>query len=336
VYKRQRQESALEELKSTLRQRVGQSFVNDQEREQIAHLMLSLGNKQDALPIFMTLSEGKPPTSAPMRDVLFLFGPRPDAAAIDWLVARAQNAPASERGDWLRYVLESGAAARVVDRVEALKKPWPIAVRRVYLESLVSLQAWPMLRGELALALKEERSITELVKYAQWAFMSGDAELVTAAWRTVIAVDPSNLDAQREMGLLAYRKRDMVTTISLLTDVVSTTPDRWDLGIVLGDALWDQKRYPEAKRIYRQASAAMKKESNLTRQQRLTQAIVISRLGDQTNARARFKALRTEAPGDANIVAEYASFLMSQGKLDDAVRVLDAQKSAELDLDHAR
>lgn len=331
-----RQENALEDLKSTLRQRISQPVVNDQEREQIAHLLLSLGNKKDALPIFMSLSEGKPPTSTPMRDVLFLLGPRPDSSAINWLVERAQKAPLSELGDWLRYVLESGAAARVVSFVEALNKPWPSAVRRVYLESLVSLQACPVLRGELVLALKDERSITELVKYTQWANSCGDSDLVASAWRSVLAVDPNNLDAQREMGLLAFRERDMVTAITMLTDVVSARPDRWDLGQVLADAMWEEKRYPEAKRIYRQVIDTMNKETFLTRQQRLTQAIVISRLGDQANARARFKALRMEAPGDANIVAEYASFLMSQGKFDDAVRVLDAQKSAELGLRHAR
>src|SRR3989454_1464200 len=102
------------ELIDFLRDRGNRAAVSDRERRSIASRLLELGDKGSAEQELLKLAAAAPPDSPDVSQLLYLWGPRPGVAALDWLEQRGRSAPAASRGPWMRHLINAGAASRAV------------------------------------------------------------------------------------------------------------------------------------------------------------------------------------------------------------------------------
>ena len=83
-------------------------------RRQLGFQLLEAGDKRGAELAFRTLAAAAPPTSRDVRQLLFLWGPRPASEQLDWLEARARAASGQDRVAWMRLLTDRGAPTRAI------------------------------------------------------------------------------------------------------------------------------------------------------------------------------------------------------------------------------
>ncbi|MFL5518130.1 MAG: hypothetical protein ACJ8DJ_18385, partial [Gemmatimonadales bacterium] len=83
-------------------------------RRQLAFSLLEGGAKAAAEQAFRALASAAPPASPDVRELLFIWGPRPTSEQLDWIEARARQAGSTEKAAWMRILASHGSPARAV------------------------------------------------------------------------------------------------------------------------------------------------------------------------------------------------------------------------------
>lgn len=313
-------------LADTLRTRGTADSLDDSERRNMAYVLLDAGKKEEAIELLMKLGERADPASSAITDLLYLFGPRPDENAMKWLMLRARSAPVAQRAAWLRHIAQRGGAPQVITLVEAWGSPNSLPVLQVHVEAAFLMKDWERFDKAFPKLVELDRDAAARRRYAYWASERGNDRLTEWVWHALLEVSPDEPDALREVGMAHFARRDYPAAIPYLFRYVDLAPREWEIAGALGDALWESKRVQEARRVYRDVLNKIPRAQDLTQAQRLRHAVVAWRAGDTVVAHAMFREL-VAVTSDPLVTAEYASFLLSQGKSHDAVRMLDERNS---------
>lgn len=299
--------------------------VASQERQQIAHTLLELGSKNNATNILMALAVDADPSSPTVQELLYFFGPRPPEAALTWLENQVKRASADKQAAWLAHLAENGGEDRIVNVMRYLRAPIDPIAHLVVLESLSKLRRWSEFRDHLQEALKRDTDSARRNRYAQLATLSANDALIADAWGAVLQVQPEDMTALQEVGMAAYRRNDFDHAVIYLERYINKYPNNWEVGITLGQLLWEKKQQDRARKHYQNALNQLKQLPNPNRRERLISAITEARLGALNDATQSFELLRFQNPYDLEVLAEYAGFLLSRGMYAEATRVLDGR-----------
>jgi len=295
-------------------------------RRQLAFRLLESGDKASAERIFRSLAATARPDSAEVRQLLFLWGPRPGPERLAWLEERARRAGGEEKAAWMRALTERGGAARAVAVYRATEAGTASeATRDAYLAALGRLGN----RSALAAALREElrrpASAARLQHLANLAGATGDAALEEEALRALVAVGGGTPRAQRQLGMAAYRSRDLATAERLLTRFTATTGGDYETHFILGEIRSKQRDSTGARKHYQQAILALDSASGRNSHARAVRAVVLNRLGYAREAMRLYETLLAERPQDRNLRADYVALLLAEGELRKAREVLAAR-----------
>ena len=313
-------------LADTLRTRAMSNSLDDSDRRNMAYVLLEAGKKEEAVELLMKLGERADPASSIITDLLYLFGPRPDENAMKWLMLRARAAPEAQRAAWLRHIAQRGGAPQVISLVEEWGSPNSLPVLQVLVEAAFSMKDWERFDKAFPKLVELDRDAAARRRYAYLASERGNNRLTEWVWHALLDVAPDEPDALREVGMAHFARRDYAAAIPYLFRYVDIAPREWEIAGALGDALWEKKQIQEARRVYRDVLRKIPPAEDLTQAQRLRHAIVAWRAGETVVAHAMFREL-VAVTSDPLVTAEYASFLLSQGKSHDAVRMLDERNS---------
>src|SRR4051794_22860374 len=90
------------------------------ERRGYAYRLLETGARKPAEAAYREIAATEPPDGPDMRQLLFLWGPRPGAESLDWIEGRYRAAKtAHDRRVWIGYLADLGGAVRAVAVIEA-------------------------------------------------------------------------------------------------------------------------------------------------------------------------------------------------------------------------
>ena len=78
------------ELTALLKQRAADRGLPAEQRREAAFRLLKAGEREAAQAVFLDLAANAPPDGIDVQEMLFLWGPRPSAKALDWLEQRAK------------------------------------------------------------------------------------------------------------------------------------------------------------------------------------------------------------------------------------------------------
>lgn len=287
-------------------------------RSELASELLEAGAKAQAIDLFRQVAASDPSRSPAVEQLLFLWGPRPPAAAIAWMVERARTAPVADQTGWLDRLVEAGAAADAarlasgwyaqgnrqvaVPLAEAfaiLKSPFEmrrLAASELQAGSIIPEQAAKLAEAAEALELPHEASAL----YERAA--AADSKWLAAAGRNAwYGGEQSRARILLEKAAAAPKADE--GTLFLLAEAVSVTHDQTkaqDL-YLRSLAIAAKSRAPGARRIEMLA---------LVRLHRIDEA---ERL-----------VLESEDP---ELKQDYASALLDGGNVSRASRVLAVRRS---------
>jgi cellulose synthase operon protein C len=291
-------------------------------RRQLAFRLLEAGDKPVAERVFRGLAATAAPESPDVRQLLFLWGPRPSAEQLAWIEARAIAAGGAEQAAWMRILTDRGAPARaiVVYRAGA-KRDALEATIEAYLAALEMQDD----RGAMVAAVREElpraQSAGVWRRLARMAARGGDTALERQAIERLVAAGEGGAEAQRRLGVLAHLRRDQDTAERLLLGFVATTGGDEESWMILGDIATRRRDHATARQRYAEALQRLE-ASRETFRSRVVRAHLLHRLGREAEAAQLYEALLAESPRDQSVRADYVAMLMEQGALRRAHDVL--------------
>lgn len=295
----------------------------DKRREPVSAL-LALGDKAGAEQALQRLAGGQGPQGEDFRQLAYLWGPRPPAAGLDWIEARAKAAGSpAEQAAWYDRLAEYGGGRRVIAGLAAQgAAPVQPALKTPYIEALAAAGKGKELAEAVRAALPEEAAPDRLRRYARLAEQTGQRAAASQAWTALLARKPDDADALRQLGMLAYDENRLADAERLLRRYVATGPDDYEAHYFLGEALTALKRPTVAIPFYRTALAQLRARATRGDAATQTEANLLNRLGKVDDAVALFEGLRKRRPADRQLKADYASMLIENGRLPEARRVL--------------
>ena len=288
-------------------------------RRQLAFRLLAAGDKRAAEGGLRLLAAAAPPDSPDVRQLLYLWGPRPGPEALNWIEARARGAEPAERVAWMRVLTDRGAPARAVAVHRAAAGPAPSeAATAAWLAALEAQDDRAAMAAAVREALPAAVSGDLLRQLARLAERTGETGLEREALERLAATGGAGPETQRRLGVLAYLRRDRATAERLLQASLATQPDDYESWAILGD-LATVRRDPALAR-QRHAEALRRLEAAGDRSDR-TQAVrahLLHGLGRQAEAARLYEALLAARPRDRSLRADYVAMLVEQGAVREA------------------
>lgn len=202
------------ELAARLGARADRPGLSAGERRSLAYDLLDLDDRPGAERILLALARDEPPSADDVAELRFLWGPRPEPAALDWIEARAQAAPRPEdQAAWLRMLQEGGEPRRVVDWVErkAPGREGQIPVLEAYLDALVEADDTNRLVSLVTRGAAAETRPEALRRYARAAADAGLDEPAGALYRRILAAVPGDRGATEALAALALARKESET-----------------------------------------------------------------------------------------------------------------------------
>ncbi|WP_448189944.1 tetratricopeptide repeat protein [Azospirillum sp. sgz301742] len=294
------------------------------ERRALAFSLLELGEKAAAEATFRKLAAGQGVDGPDVRQLLFLWGPRPGPAALDWLEARARAAKPAEQGAWFDKLAEVGGAKRVAAALgpKAAAGAADGALRGSYIEALAAAGKGAELADAVRAALPDEREPDKLRRYARLAERERQMSVSAQAWRALLALRPDDGEALRQVGMLAYGDAKFADAERALGRFLATSDGDYEANYFMGEALVSQKRAKEAEPFQRRALAQVQAMGNRSDAVRQTEANLLHRLGRIDESAALFDKLLAARPTDRQLRADYAAMLIENRRLKEARHVL--------------
>jgi cellulose synthase operon protein C len=283
-------------------------------RFQLAFRLLESGDKPSAERIFRGLAQDAGPGEPFTRQLLFVWGPRPNPEQLDWLELRANASVGVTKGAWLRHLLERGGAARVVRvarKADRLGDDGSVAL--AYLDAAEVSGDRP-----LVLSVLQERSIqtsmpTELVLLARYAARLGDDQIQRQIISAAISSGGEEPELQKSLGVICYRMKDWQAAEQALIAFHLQMQGDQDTHRMLGELRERRRDLSGAQQAYVTALQILERSGAETPSKLVTRASLLHRLGRSESARMEYEKLLAQRPNDDNIRADYASMLMTQG-----------------------
>lgn len=295
-------------------------------RRGIAFRLLEAGRKAAAERIFMTLAEAEPPSGPDLQQLLYLWGPRPPADRVDWLVLRGEAVTdGRDRAGWMRALVDVGAAERALALAGPDGGPAKGPVFEAYLEALAVLR----LRAQLAEGLALRIPIEDAPRKLRWlGQLAADNQLpaqALAAYEKLLIALPRNAEVLREAGLAALAEGALERAREHLTRYFELAAGDAEINFVYGDLLAELGWRDLAAFHYARALDSIDGEARPDYALRVLRASALARLGEVDRAIEAFEDLRAERPGDPNLRADFAALLIESQRYGRAGHVLSTE-----------
>jgi hypothetical protein len=285
-------------------------------RRQLAFRLLEAGDKRAAERAFRGLASVAPADSPDVRQLLYLWGPRPGPEQLDWIEARGRQASGPEEGVWMRILIDRNAAARAIAIYRAKARgDAPEAVLEAYLAALETQDDRAAMAAAVREALPRARAAGPLQRLARLAARAGDTTLERQALERLVMIGGSGPDTQRRLGTLAYLRRDRDAAQQLLSAFVAATGGDYETWMILGDIASWRRDTVGARQHYAESLRRLEASEERSFRSRVVRANLLHRLGRDTEATQLYGDLLAERPVDQNLRADYAAMLMEQGAL---------------------
>lgn len=295
----------------------------DAQQRQLAYRLLELGDKPVTIEAFMRLASDAGPDSDDVKMLLHLWGPRPDAPALDWLGARAQRADAHEQPAWLTLLLERGGAGRVAEILKPVATSLSPSQLKIYMQALVALERWEEVKPLLPGALNAATQAQELEQLAAWADRLDLTDISDGAWRGLLVHRPNDPDALLTLGLRRYAVRDFAEAVAFLTPYVAARDQDAQAHYFLAEALRETGRAREAALHYERTTETVPAREAAPARLRLMRALALNRLGRADQSVAELDQLHHDYPADRQVLEDYVGVLLENGQAAQARHVLE-------------
>ena len=293
------------------------------ERRAAAFKLIDLRDKGGAEQVLRVLAEQEPSDGPNTATLLHLWGPRPARPALEWLEARARSAQGHDQAGWLEHLTSAGAAARTLAILATAPGPDEPARLDAWIDAQRAVRDRDGLRRTIERAAALSHDAGRLEALAQVALAESLPDAAERAFETLIAIQPGAQEARRWLGLLALARNDAVAAREHLEHYVAGGGRDPEALLRQGELLERDSRPDAARRAFALGLQASDRADRRTVAARRTHAFLLAHAGRAADAQRGLEALVAEQPTDAHLRADYAAWLLKEGRHADAQRILD-------------
>ena len=283
---------------------------------------LESGDRPMAEKLFRRVAAEAGPDSEAMRQLYYLWGPRPRSDALDWIEARARVADGSERDKWIDKLVEMRAAKRVETLIGGLDGAKSDRDLLHLVRAYAQGDQRPKLREAIIRAISRIKETEQLRSLARTAETTRDRSLITATWQAVLAAAPSDSEAQRTLGLIAYDEGRLIDAERLLGAYLANGDGDYEANYYYADTLARTDRSAQAMPFYRRAYEQLLRIDRRDFTQEVARANLLRQLGRTEDAVQVMNDLVRQRPGDDGLRADFADLLIETGDLQRARQIL--------------
>lgn len=292
-----------------------------EERRQAAFRLLEVDRRNDAVAAFRALADAAPANSPDVEQLLYLWGPRPLAADVDWLERRAAVAKAGDFELWLRRLINIGASNRVLRLIAQAETFGPKLVS-VEIEALANTRDYSALSRAIDRGVAAKFDAPTMRHYARLAEQEGQLASAAKAYAAMLQMAPDDRNALSGTGRIAYAQGRRGEAKARFARLAEIGKDDFETAYLLGEIWLAEKKAIEARAAWTRSLALIAGATVRPYSMRAIEALVLHRLGRGPEALRAFEALREERPKDAGLIGDYANVLLDLGLRDRAAALL--------------
>ncbi len=303
--------------------------ISDANRRQIAFNLLNAGYKPDATKIFESLAANKGPDSQEVKDLLFLWGGKPNSQQMAWLQQRAAAANGYDRTRWSdlinTYADDYSLMQYVSATPDALYNP---SLRQKYFRILAVNGGKQNFDTNMRGWVSQTTDVPALVDYAKAAEAYGYKDAVNAAYKHIAALDPNNEFALNHMSADAFAKGSYSSANQLVDRYINAQATKPQPETDPAQPFFYKAELLRRQGNTSQANQAYAQVVRLTPLTTSTPTDALSRLytaqfrlGQHAQGKSGFEQLLAQHPNDKSILADYMSVLIEFKYFEDATRI---------------
>lgn len=310
-------------------QLASQARTSPKEKRQIGYTLLNNGYKDDAVNIFAQLAAKEKPDSTAVKELVYLWGPRPNMKAMQWLESRYVAASGAEKTQWANIIASHTPPAElgafVKRHPESTTNPTLLSS---YMQNMVTDGSFKKESAGLITAARDRRDIPWLMEYARVANENGMYKEARSAYESVIMIDPTNEKALRESGVIAFGQADYSASELLLgqylqSSQITARDERAYLALFhYGELMRRNHQLEGARAYYMDAIANIDRFHSNTPDAQSIKAQSLIWAGQPDKGFALFNQLRAADPSNDTVRGDQVAALTEIKHYDDARNLL--------------
>lgn len=291
------------------------------ERRAAAARLAEMGATTSAMAVLEPLAERAGPDDSDVLQLLSLWGPRPEASHVQWLVRRLAAAPDAERPAWIDHVVRAGGARFVASVMPTL----PVHASPRLVEAWVNAHQamedrWPLRDALQQVFLRTSATLDELRLVGRAALANEFAGLAADAFAAIASRAPGDAEALRWLGALAFYDGRRSDARARLEAYVSGGGDEAEPLYQLGEIALSDDDAERARTYFLRARERLEAGPGV---QPALLANVLVRLDERERAAAAYERMLAEEPGLDHVRADYVVAALEWADYDRARRLLD-------------
>ena len=312
------------ELLDFWRNRLASGALSPDERRGIGFKLVEAGRPELARPVFADLARSAAPDHGDVAELLFLWGPKPDPDALDWLEDRARHATGAERTAWLGRLLDAGAPNRVAAIAAA---HLPVAglggeLLEVYVRALAELHDVDALAGAVAAEVGATADRDRVRKLAGLVRDVGGMAAAEPAYARLLALDPTDREALHWLAVAAYSHARYSVAEHHLSALLTSSEGGYDDNFYYAEMLWRSGARSQARAYYGRALRLIERMASPPPEARTAHAQALFRSGSLERAIREYRTLVAAAPRNGDLRADFGAMLLEARLYDEAGDVL--------------
>lgn len=196
---------ATDEVLALWRQKGLDSRASRGDRVDAANGLLAAGDRATALRILEDVAASDPPDSDVVKQLIYLWGPRPGPAVVQWLAARARAAGPGAQVAWLQHLQWVGGWPEVVAIVGL--EPDDAALLPLLIDGLVNTKRFKDMAALVERRIGSLGDPTSVQRLAEQCGAHGFKRAADLAWQRLLVLNPRHAGALRYLALLPATER---------------------------------------------------------------------------------------------------------------------------------
>lgn len=298
------------------------------ERLEAAQQLMKAGDRAAALAVYLQVAGAEGPEGATVKQLLYLWGPRPGPVAVQWLAQRARTAVGPDQLGWLKLLLWAGAGE------EAMAIAGPDAGEGPLLD--LWLDAAAQGRQHKAVAGLVERRAELLYKpatlrrLAEHCAAHGQRPAAETAYARLVQLDPRDGPALRWLAQVNQGKPAALRWWTAYFDLPADRqgPAAWQDRSAYAELLLATADRKAEGRIQLQiALRLLEADPDAGKHRERDRGRLLVRLGRNADAVPCFERALLASPCDDALRADLVALLMGLEQLDKAQQWVDPPAS---------
>ncbi len=311
-----------EELKKWVLAELEVKPLSRKKQRELGFALVNAEYKQEAIPIFLQLSDKKNFKNKDVQTLLSLWGEKPPPAGLKWIKGRALASQGKEKGHWLKHLLDIGDSTDIIAMVNESEFSTD-SILDAYLGALTNLKKRQEAGHVIALVLNNETRPKRIRKLAKIAQDEDQLDLALNAYQKLLIYKPNDLGALKELGTIYFGKGNLSLADYYLTLYHFQKPEGDYLtNYYTAEIAFNNQDFETAKRRYvlsiNQIRALPKRDLAV----RILTAQIFERLEVKDMAVMVFYTLLQQNPNNLSLRADLANLLMDLEYYEEAACVL--------------